>query len=85
LLNIKNEYIQISISRITVEEDKFPRKQRLFEEEEEENRYEKMVQEFKEAKRPKKRKLGENPTGWKPVRKRAKLEKADDNKVPAGW
>jgi hypothetical protein len=57
----------------------------LLEEEEEEKREENMVQEFKEAKRPNKRKEGDNPTGLKHGRKRAKLEKADDEKVPAGW
>ena len=32
-----------------------------------------------------KRKEGINPTDWKPGRKRAKLIKTDDEKVPAGW
>ena len=32
-----------------------------------------------------KRKEVINPTGWKPGRKRAKLIKTDDEKVPAGW
>ena len=65
LLNSKNEYIQNCISRITVEEDKIARKMRLQEEEEAEKEEERAVQEFKEMKRPNKRKDDNVPTGWR--------------------
>ena len=65
VLNSKNEYIQNCISRITVEEDKGARKRRLQKEEEAEKEEERAVQEFKEMKRPYKRKDGDVPTGWR--------------------
>ena len=59
------------------------RKKRLLEEEEEEKKEQKSHQEFKEAKRPNKRKDGSTPLTWKIGRKRVKI--ADDENVPDGW
>ena len=70
LLNSKNEYIQNCISRVTVEEDQFARKKRLLEEEAEEKLQEEKIIEFKEKKRPTKRKTEEVPAGWRNPKKR---------------
>ena len=48
LLNSKNKYIQICVSRITAEEDLLARKKRLFEKEREEKIEKQSVKELKE-------------------------------------
>ena len=74
LLNSKNEYIQNCISRITVEEDQFARRKRLLDEEQEEKQEEQRIKDFKEQKRPTKRKPSTIPIGWKNSKRRRVME-----------